>query len=296
MKKCSVRLVLVLLTAVMLTSTAMANSAPVDHRLVIKVKNAPEGMYYLDILESIDPEQNAIYRSTIYDDPTPYTAEASAADSQLLDALRAAAPEGWRSCTARGTGYSGVWADIAGTGGTHIIHGTLPREYRIVLVTQSGESWVSDPLKREALSSSASVDWAVKTARTPPVWLAYGLQFLSTFLPTLLLEGIMLIVFRYEWKRNWKPFLLINLVTQGILTALFSVQIVRSGIHPAYLLILIPMEIIIALTEGWLYTDFLHGHSKRRAFLYGVTANTVSCLTGFGLVWFTHTVLASLLE
>ena len=73
-------------------------------------------------------------------------------------------------------------------------HG-VPDTYRIILVTKSGESWVSGVLHRATLQSSATVDWAARIANAPSPAMAYALQFLCTLLPTLLIEGLLLFVF-----------------------------------------------------------------------------------------------------
>ena len=74
--------------------------------------------------------------------------EIAALDDELLDALRAAVPEGWHACTAQGTNGAPMWGDLIGSdaGGVRLhsfrYHG-VPDTYRIILVTKSGESWVS---------------------------------------------------------------------------------------------------------------------------------------------------------
>ncbi|MEI3306787.1 MAG: hypothetical protein V8R40_12695 [Dysosmobacter sp.] len=100
----------------------------------------------------------------------------------------------------------------------------------------------------------------------------YVLQFLSTLLPTLVIEGVLLLLFGFSWKQNRKPFLLVNLVTQGALALYFSMTAVQSGVSFWYFFLLIPAEIVIAFVEAGLYTRLLTG-SRRRAFAYGVTAN-----------------------
>ena len=91
----------------------------------------------------------------------------------------------------------------------------MPREFRVLVVTASGESWVSEPLAREILNSSVRVDWEGKTVRITPKWVALGIQFLSTLIPTLVIEGLVLIAFGLASKRNWLVFLVVNLATQG---------------------------------------------------------------------------------
>ncbi len=198
MKKSLRFCVLLALAAALLTVSAFADTGP-KAQLKVLVKNAPEEPYYLDLLEKGD-YQGHTYGSGDGDDTYSgldwsYSEEEIAAlDSELLDALRAAVPEGWHACTAQGTNGAPMWGDLIGSdaGGVRLhsfrYHG-VPDTYRIILVTKSGESWVSGVLHRATLQSSATVDWAARIANAPSPAMAYALQFLCTLLPTLLIEG-----------------------------------------------------------------------------------------------------------
>ena len=282
--KCSLRAaVLVLLTVTALTITALADTGP-KPQLTIRVENAPKEPYYLDILaegnygDAANPFDGLEWS---YSDD-----EIAALDQELLEALRAAVPEGWHACTAEGSTGAPMWGDLyPDEDGLHTFgyHG-VPDTYRVLMVTKSGEVFLSAVCTRKVLQSSATVDWAGKAVTAPPTWVGYVLQFLSTFLPTILLEGLLLLAFGFSWKRNRKPFLLLNLVTQGGLALYFSLQAVRRGVSYGYFFLFVPAELVIALVETGLYTQLLTGRSKRRAFLYGLIANACSAVLGFVLV------------
>ena len=129
------------------------------------------------------------------------------------------------------------------------------------------------------------------TVTVPSTVTGYLLQFLATLVPTLLIEGILLLLFRYSWKENWKAFLLVNLVTQGVLAAASSVLNLQNGAALwNYFLFLLPMEAAILLIEIYLYAGrgLLTGHSRGRAALYAVAANLASAVLGYYLaepVW-----------
>ena len=275
--------VLALLAVTALTVTALADTGP-KPQLTIRVENAPEEPYYLDILAEGNYEDAASSFDGLewsYSDE-----EIAALDQELLEALRAAVPEGWHACTAEGSTGAPMWGDLyPDEDGLHTFgyHG-VPNTYRVLMVTKSGEVFLSEVCTRKVLQSSATVDWAGRTVTVPPTWAGYVLQFLSTFLPTILLEGVLLMLFGFFWKRNWKPFLLVNLVTQGGLALYFSLQAVQNGVSYGYFLLFIPAEIAIALVEAGLYTQLLTGRSRRRAFVYGLTANICSAALGFALV------------
>ena len=147
--------------------------------------------------------------------------------------------------------------------------------------SESGEVWISDTLTRGSLQSSATVDWAAKTASAPPVWLGYVLQFLATFLPTLLLEGLILFLFRYRQKRSWAVFGVTNLVTQGALAAALSMEAVQRGVSWGFLSLLIPAEIVIVVVEAIAYVLLLKERDKEFALSYALAANAVSAVVGW---------------
>lgn len=271
MKKFQRSLLLFCLTAALLAGTASADSGP-KPQLVVKMVNGPEELYYLDLLEEDSGREN-------YDNLREE--ERAALDPELLEALEAAVPEGWHACLVQGT-RGPMWGDLTAKNGMHTFgYVGVPDTYRILIVTKSGESWISDVLERKVLQSSVTVDWAAKTAKAPPAWVGYVLQFLATLVPTLVIEGALLLVFHFEWKKNWKQFLLVNLVTQGALAVFVASQAVPHGLGWWFIFLLAPVEVVIALVEAWLYRRLLVGQSKERAFGYGIAANAASAVIGW---------------
>ena len=293
MKKSLRNSILLLLTAMLLTVSALADSGP-KAQLTVKVVNAPSEPYYLDLLEKGD-YQGHTYGSGDGDDTYSgidwsYSEEEIAAlDDELLDALRAAVPEGWHACTAQGTNGAPMYGDLIGEpiGSTrlHIFgyHG-VPDTYRILIVTKSGESWVSDTLHRATLQSSVTVDWAAKTVSVPPAVVAYALQFLCMLIPTLLIEGVLLYVFGYRSKKSWKRFLLVNLITQGGFAVYLAVTVLNHGVSGWSLLFYIPIELVITLAEVLLDRWLLTEKGKGRAMGYAIVANIHSATVGLLLI------------
>lgn len=282
------RLTLASLAAVLLTVSALADSGP-KPLLTVRVENAPEEGYYLDLVAEGEYEGHT-YGSGESEysgiDWSYSDEEAAALDTELLDALRAAVPEGYHACTAEGTGGAPMWGELEGTPtgrqgeSLHTFrYFGVPDTYQILIATAGGDTYLFPPCTRTALQSSVTVDWADKSVEVPPAWIGYVLQFLCTLLPTLVIEGVVLVLFGFSWKQNRKPFLLVNLVTQGALAVYFSVTAVQSGVGWWYFFLLVPAEIVIAFVEGGLYTRLLTG-SRRRAFAYGITANLCSALLG----------------
>ena len=287
MKKSLRFCILLALAATLLTVSAFADTGP-KPQLTVKVTNPPEELYYLDLLAEGDWEHagDADYGGL---DWSYSEEEIAALDSGLLDALRAAVPDGWHACTAEGTNGAPMWGDLIGSdaGGVRLhsfrYHG-VPDTYRIILVTKSGESWVSGVLHRATLQSSATVDWAARIANAPSPAMAYALQFLCTLLPTLLIEGLLLFAFGYRSKRSWLVFLLVNLVTQGGFAVYLAVTVLNHGVSGWSLIFYIPIEVIITLVELLLYRRLLTEKNKARAAVYAIAANLCSAVLGLWLI------------
>ena len=300
MKRASLRaFVCALLTSLALTTFAFADFGP-KPQLTVRVENAPQELYYLDLLAEGDWDAE----DTDSDDgiERSYYGKEDTLDPDLLALLRENVPEGWHACVAQGTTgapiYGELYAESTDASGNdlHVFayHG-VPSTYRIILVTESGKVWVSEALERRVLQSSVIVHWADGTENTtvtvPSTVTGYLLQFLATLVPTLLIEGILLLLFQYSWKRNWKTFLLVNVLTQGLLAVASSSVTAHSGVSAWYLFcFFLPAELVVMLVEVFLYSGrgLLTGHSKGRAALYAVTANFASAFLGYYLaepVW-----------
>ena len=271
MKRTFRPLLVLALAIALLTTTAFADMGP-KSQLVVRVENAPDEPYYLDILA----EGNRARYETLSDK------ELAELDSALLDSLISAIPAGWHGCVSQGTDGPPIFGKLtAREDGTHHFsyHG-VPWTYRILMVSASGEVFLSDVQERTALQSSATVDWAGKNLTTPPTWLAYAVQFLSTFLPTLLMEGLLLLAFGLWNRKNLKVFFAVNLLTQGALALYFSIHAVRNGVAFGYQFLLVAAELAILAVEFAIYRRTLTGNSDRIGW-YAVTANVCSAIIDF---------------
>lgn len=288
MKKSLRVFALMLLSAAMLTVSAFADTGP-KPKLTVKVTHAPAG-YYLDILAEGDWEHtdNADFDGLQWS----YSDEERAAlDEELLEAMRAAVPEGWHACTAQGFNGAPMWGDLAGEDagdGTRLHefgYVGVPDTYRILMVTTGGEVWVSEVYSRKVLQASVTVDWTEKTVTVPPPWVGYLLQFAATLLPTLLIEGALLVLFGYRQKKSWGSFFAVNLITQGAFAAYVAMRVLQNGSNAWYtLLVFFPIEVVIAIVEAVLYRKWLTEHSRGRAVGYALAANVCSALLGLWLM------------
>ena len=300
MKRASLRaLICALLASLALTTFAFADSGP-KPQLTVRVKNAPQEPYYLDLLAEGDWDAEDMDSNDGIEQN--YYGKEDTLDPDLLALLRENVPAGWHACVAQGTTGAPMWGELYAEGtdaSGNALHWFgyvgVPSTYRIILVTQSGKIWLSDTLERKVLQSSVTVHWAddaeSTTVTVPSTIIGYLLQFLATLVPTLLIEGLLLLLFQYSWKQNWKAFLLVNVLTQGLLAAASSSVTAHSGVSAWYLFFFfLPAEFVVMLVEVFLYSGrgLLTGHSKGRAALYAVTANFASAFLGYHLatpVW-----------
>ena len=300
MKRAPLRaLICALLASLALTTFAFADSGP-KPQLTVRVKNAPQEPYYLDLLAEGDWDAEDMDSNDGIEQN--YYGKEDTLDPDLLALLRENVPAGWHACVAQGTTGAPMWGELyaestdASGNDLHIFayHG-VPSTYRIILVTQAGKVWVSEALERKVLQSSVTVHWAddaeSTTVTVPSTIIGYLLQFLATFVPTLLIEGILLLLFQYSWRQNWKAFLFVNILTQGLLAVASSSFTAHSGVSGWYLFcFFLPAELVVMLVEVFLYAGrgLLTGHSRGRAALYAVTANFASAFLGYHLampVW-----------
>lgn len=59
----------------------------------------------------------------------------------------------------------------------------LPSTYRIIVAAQNGQVIVSEPRTRQVLQGTVTFDYATGELTSPPLWIAYLVQFLSTYTP-----------------------------------------------------------------------------------------------------------------
>lgn len=278
--KCLKIAITLLLTIVGILScniTTSADFGPKDE-LIVHVKNPPNELYYLDLLT-----EDTIKYNNFNED------ERGAFNQAMLSLLYSYENEGWKPAFTEGTGVP-MWGNLVGeVNGDEMTHTFgyvgVPQTYRIIIVTESGKVSVSDVYTREALQSSVTYDYNTGKTSVPQMWLSYIIQFLSTCIPTLIIEGIILILFGFKFDENWKVFILVNLVTQIILTFTLGVTFLQSGAVNAYI-IHFPIEVGILIAETIIYSKFLKGKSVGSRCAYGITANITSWVVGFILLNF----------
>ena len=274
MKRFSRVFMLVCLSLALLTVTALADTGPTS-RLTVKVKNAPQELYYLDLLSM---EGSPRY-------PSLTEEELAALDPDLYSALLAAIPAGWHGCVSQGTDGAPIWGSLTpDENGCHTFSNYgVPWTYRVLMVTESGEVFPSEVQTRRMLQSSVTVYWAAKSLSAAPLWAGYALELLSTLVPTLLLEGLLLALLGLWNRRNLLVFLAANVATQLAMFLILGTTALKEGVGFGYYLLFIPLELVILLAEAVAYRRLFTETSKRRATVYGISANLCSAVLGWFL-------------
>ena len=260
------------LTALPLWASADMGPKP---ELRILVENPPEGIYYLDLL--ITEDRRGTY-SNLQSDGNSY-------DETLLSSLHSWEKDGWYPAFVGGTKVPLFAKLTPNEKGIHQFgYFGLPQTFRIAVSTAEGAQATAETFTRTAFYTNLVYDYESNTiTKFTAGWLATLIQFLATFLPTLLVEGAILLLFRFKLRENLVAFLMVNLVTQIALHLVIDTGFVTLASSFAfYLLIMVPGEAIIFIVEAIAYICLLKGeHPHRRKVLYALTANLASCCMTF---------------
>ncbi len=246
--------------------------------LKITVNHAPDEPYYLDLL----------VRSSYLGQNEH---EIDQLNPGMIENLRSLEGQGWYPALVRGT-LVPLFGDLIGDqNGEKMIHKfgyRIPDQFRIIMVTQSGKITVSETLTMDSFYMSIQFDAESGKITKPNLMVAYGLQFISTLIPTLILEGLILLMFGLFTKHNFRVFLIMNLVTQIGLTIVLGTTLIRAGLVSA-VFVLIFCEGFIWLFEGlvcWLLFDKKKKTGRR--ILYALVANMASFVLGIILLFFQY--------
>ncbi len=272
---------LFLLFALLIPQRAFADMGP-KPQLTVVVKNPPDEEYYLDLLTETPGDYDNLSSDGVSYDP------------QMLELLKSYEQQGWYPAYSGGTAVP-MWGNLKGEKqGDERVHTFgyygLPDRYRIITVSKNGEVRISESQVREVLQSTISYDYPSGRTDTTSPFFAYLFQFVTTFLPTVFIEGITLLCFGFKLRKNWIFLLLMNFATQLFLTVTVGIALVHSGTLTAGFM-MIPVELVIVVAEAISCACFLKGKTRRRRVGYAVCANILSCAAGaFLLTPIFHTI------
>lgn len=168
------------------------------------------------------------------------------------------------------------------------LHIEWNEEWSGTLLVKTGGEAFSCPLSEEKLkgyNSLVTLDLGARTV-TPgeKPWRQPLLIALRVGL-TLLIEGLIFLLFRYRTRRSWLVFLIVNLVTQSALNIALA-GFSSSGPYGFWMFFYMLGEILIFGVEAAAYCGLLREFSKRRAVLYAFTANAASLFLGGYIISF----------
>lgn len=267
----------ILVTALMfcvfsVTAYADIGSKP---RVQITVKNAPQEKYYLDLLYQAG--DNQLHANTVWMDDSMFTALYNYNDN------------GWVPALAQGTAIP-MWGEFEpDENGRHIFsYFGVPDEFKIIIITESGQIKVSDIITRKTMEISLTLDYVDMSYTAQPIWQAVAAQFLVTCSMTLLVEFVVLMLFYSKEKSNIKPFVIMNIITQLFLTAVISYVFMKDGTFSVY--IILPFaELIVFIFEILYSRKYFAGDDNLKKLGYAITANFVS-------LWFTWISLDKVMD
>lgn len=265
---------------------AFADTGP-KPALSVTVTNPPQEPYYLDLLVPYDAPYDNLYETR------------AALNPQMVERLKDQTKNRWYPALSYGSSvplHGSLTGEPDENGAmVHLFsYFGVPEEYRIYIVTESGKTALSAAMKKESFQEKVRFDYA-KAQQLPfgeaPVQqqsklAAYGLQFLTTLLPTLLLEGAVLVLFGYSLRRNLRPFLAANLATQVLLTLALGRVLHQSGLIEAYMVLPFLEGVIFAIEAAYYRKALVPKAGTGHPVLYALAANLVSFGAGLLLMNF----------
>ena len=262
--------------------------------MYVHMANGPDELYYMDLLEE-DPYTP--YSNLALEFLGRTEEDLARMDQDTLNTLLESIPEGWHSCSFHGTNSD--WfarCDLYGRTGRinqkpyrdEILHFFqnygVPATFRILVATKSGEVFCSQPLRRYAEEFIITLDWSTKTVTMPPILLRCILQFLAIFVPTILIKGAILPLFRLWAPHNRKVYFLVTLMTQGALALWYTIHSCTPGVAFYSYLYLIIAEAGIIIAELLLYCECFENSTKGNSAFYTLFANLFSTILAWCLL------------
>lgn len=246
------------LLVMLLPVTAGANGLPRPY-VLIQVNQPDQPIAYIAMLTADKPDK-------------PW--------SDIPTELTAALPDGWY-----------VWGCVTALEdpAKHLkttasfARADMPKTFRIALVMEDGTVIVTNETTRSLDMQTFTVNAATGAISTLGFWFGLFKQFLCTFLFTLLIEVVVLLLFGFPLGENIVPFLLVNLATQALMTLTYGRILLADGWEHAFFWAF-AIEAVIFVIESLAYARFLRGHTRVRRVAYAITANLLSFVIGALLI------------
>lgn len=247
--------------------SAFADMGP-KPSLDIKIINLPDGEYYVDLL-ILDADSD--YGNNL-DGTHEYNPD-------MIKILEQYDEDGYSAAMAVGTSIP-IFGDIIcevkdGVGNISFRYMGVPEHFKLIIVSKDLDVIVSPDITTFAFQANVTYDSEKNSLKESNITISYGWQFAQTFFGTILLELLILFAFKFSIKANWKAFLIINFITQMLLTSAIIYFTMMSDVVTAFIVFLI-LEPVVFLIEAVLFTRLLKEHKRSRRFFYAVVANLFS--------------------
>jgi hypothetical protein len=275
--KQKIALVTIMILAVFISahSIAEADAGPKPSITVI-AKNMPEDLSYMDLLVDYECEgvDGRFLDSEVY-------------DRELVSRLAAYDKNGWNPVTiCEGGPVFGDIECVVEAGNCTMHYGYMvPDRFKIMVVSKNGDTVVSNVIDRKLFESRVLFDYETGQAKEKAVMPSVAGQFAMSLPLTLILEGVVLLLFGFSIRRNWVVFLAMNTFTQIILAAAVTIGMLLMGLFGAYLAYVLS-EIVILILEGVVFGLALKEYKFARRVIFSITANIVSFAAGIATMAF----------
>ncbi len=259
--------------------SASADSGP-KPEITIQVQNAPDGDYYIDLQTFGSPKEDW------FDNLEWNHIDRSALDKDMVAALENACPSDRHYVMLHGADAPVFFNQTSGNSATFSYFGVPNIFWIAVYSAETGQVLVSETQFRDQLQQSYTIDYLTGEVRAGSTMLSYLKQFASSLLPTLLIEGILLLPFGFWDRRNAKLFLGVNIGTQLLLTVVTAVCM-RIGMPFYRYLVFVPLELVIWIAEAVIYRKRLQTRRETaHPVAYTLCANALSAAaTFFSVRW-----------
>lgn len=288
MKTTKKSVIVAILCIVLVLMSAISVSADMGPKpsVSITLENAPQ-RYYLDLLVDYDGSYHNLYSSEI-----------ETLDEKMLESLQNFSENGWYPALAHGTSVPLFGTIVPDENNlSHFSYFGVPNKFRVIVVDGECNIKTSGVIEKKYYQEHITLDYNsmiptgaeqtdggfIQQVRRDSPAKSFVLQFLSTCIPTLLIEIAIFLLFRMSFKKHWYKLLIVNFITQiGVNFALSSLFL-NSGWFSLDFIFYVFVEICVLIVEVTAYIIVLRGEKKWKRIVYPIAANITS---GFVLAFF----------
>lgn len=158
------------------------------------------------------------------------------------------------------------------------------------LVVETGGEAFSlpiDPAGFTRYNNLLTLDLANRSLLYGQPWWRQPLLVLLRVALTLLIEGLVFLLFGYRQKRSWLVFLIVNLITQlfvNLVVLFLAGPLGTSYMGLLLLFIYLPMELAVMAAEIGAFRKLLREMDKTTSTIYAVMSNILSWVLGGFLI------------